>query len=103
MVANEKMVKPEPCTPIFQEQRNQNTDQQQAIAHQVEGKLREEGRQLGHIAVDALDQFAGRMIIMETHIQVEGMPGKLGTQSIGGRPGDILAEIRHTDGNHLLQ
>jgi hypothetical protein len=65
--------------------------------------LREEGRQLGHIPIDALDQFARRVVVMEMHVKTKRMPGKLLPQGIGGRPGDILPEVGHTDGDNLLQ
>ncbi|MCK7527434.1 MAG: hypothetical protein MZV64_62430 [Ignavibacteriales bacterium] len=73
MVTMAKTVKRQPDAPVFEEQGDQDADQQQAVADQVERELREEGRQFGHVAVDALDQFAGRVVVVEAHVEVEGV------------------------------
>ena len=39
---------------------------------------------------------------METHIQVQGVPGQLGAQVIGSGPGYIFADIGYANGNPLL-
>ncbi len=89
-------------TPVFDEQRDKDADHQQSIGDQIQGKLREEGGQLGHVTVDALDQFSGRMVVVEAHIKIERVPGQLGAQVVGGGPCHIFAEIFHTDRHPLL-
>ncbi len=88
--------------PILNVERSENTDQQQTIADEVKRKLREEGGKLGHITVDAFDQFAGCMVVVEAHIEVQRMPGKFGAQGIGRSPGDVFTQVGHTDCHHLL-
>ncbi|HRQ24079.1 MAG TPA: hypothetical protein PLF42_11690, partial [Anaerolineales bacterium] len=46
--------------PVFEEQHCKDAQQEQPVGDEVERELREEGRQFGHVAVDALDQFARR-------------------------------------------
>ena len=82
--------------------RDQNADQQQSIGDQVQRKLREEGCQFGHVAVDALDQFTRRVVVVEFHIQMEGVSGQFGAQVVGGCPCDVFAEIGDADCDDLL-
>ena len=87
----------QPGAPVLAEQGHQDPDQQQAVADQGHHELREEGGHLGHIAVDALDQLAGGVVVVETHIQVQAVPGQLGAQGVGRRPGHVFAQVGDAD------
>ena len=93
----------QPGGQVLTEQGNQDAEQEQQVAEQGDDELREEVCHLCHVAVDALDQLAGGVLIMEAEVEVQAVPGKVQAQGVGGVPGDRLADIRHRDGDDLLQ
>ena len=60
-------------------------------------KLREEVGQRGHIAVDPLDQLAGRAPLVKLHVQPQAVQRQIGAQGVGGLPADILANVGRGD------
>ena len=93
----------QPRAPIFDEERGEDADHQQAVRDQVERELRKEVREFGHVAVNAFDQFARRAIVVKAHVEIERVLGQFGAQSVGGAPGHVLAKIFHRHRDSLLQ
>ena len=98
-----KSAEGQPDAPVFQQHRHQDADQQQQVAEHADDQLREEVGQLGHVAVDALDQLAGADVVVIAHIQVQAVAGHLGAQGIGGRPGHVFTHVGGADPHHLLE
>ena len=65
--------------------------------------MSEKDPELPHVAIDALDQFAGRVLVVKAHIQVKAVAVQFDAQCVVGDPGQVLADIRRADGDHLLQ
>ena len=78
--------------PILNGDQDQDPGQQQATAQDLQHELREEGRQSGDVAVDALDQLAGGLGVLEDQIMAQGVGSKVVAQPVGGRPADLFAE-----------
>ena len=49
--------------------------------------------ELAHITVDPLDQFTGRMVVVESHVQAEHVQGQVAAQGIGRGPTDSFAHV----------
>ena len=70
--------------------------------HDLDGKRGEEVPQVVHVAVNALDHFARRVLVMERHVQPQAVPGQVRAQGVGRGPGDALAEVGGEHRNNLL-
>ena len=92
----------QPDAPVFEQQGDQDAEQQQDVAQHADHQLREEVGQLGHIAVDALDQLARADVVVIAHVQVQAVARHLGAQGVGGRPGHVFAHVGGADPHHLL-
>ena len=55
--------------PLLPKEQHQDAHQEQATPHDLDRERGEEGPQVVHVAVNALDHFAGRVLVMERHIQ----------------------------------
>ena len=89
---NNKDPERRPNPQIFAQQNHQHPDQQEAVAEQLHHQLREKARQRVDVAVNALDHFARRMLLMKREIQAQTVPGQVAAQRIGRPPPYILRQ-----------
>ena len=92
----------QPDAPVLAEQQRDYAHHQQPIAQHQDHKLREEGRERGHVAVDSLDQLAGRMGLVKGHVEPQAVRDQVGAQRVGGGPADAMAHVGGGDGDQLL-
>src|ERR687885_83276 len=59
----------QPGQPVLDQEQDQHAEDQQAAGDDADDELREEVRQLVDVAVDALDQLAGGVRLMEGHVE----------------------------------
>ena len=79
--------------PILAEEQGQGAHEQQAAADHAQHELREEGGEGAYVAVDALDQGAGGIGLVEGHVELKRVQRQIHAQGVGGGPGHTLAEV----------
>ena len=92
----------EPDTPVLVEQDDQDSDRQEAIAHQADDHLREKAGQRGHVPVDPFDELSGRVHLVKGHIEPKGVQGQIATQRVRRCPSDRLAQVGRGHGQGLV-
>ena len=88
--------------PQLEPQGQQHPRQQQDVGHDLQHEEGEEVGQVGHVAVDALDQLAGGALLMEPQVEGQAVPGQVCPQPVGGRPAHPLPRVGGPDGQQLL-
>src|SRR5690606_22040300 len=76
--------------PVDAKEQEDDADGEQGIAEDVEDELGEEVPEQEDVAVDAFDQRAGRVTVVELHVQVEHMLSEVGAHLVGGGPADVF-------------
>ncbi len=89
--------------PILCKEHDEDAAEQQQVAQHADDHLREKVREFGHVAVNALDEFAGAAVVMKAHVQAQAVAGQFGAQRVGGGPGHVFAHVGGADGDHLLE
>jgi hypothetical protein len=89
--------------PVLEEEGDQDAGEEEAVGREVQRELREEGRQLPDVSVYPLDELAGRVVVVEAHVQGQRALGELGAQRVGRRPGHALPEVGDRQGYELLR
>ena len=89
--------------PVFEQQHHEHAKQQQAVADNADHELRKKVGQRIDIAVDALDQLAGRMEVVERLRQAQAMQRQVLAQTVGGVPAEPFALPRRADRHDLRQ
>jgi len=56
-----------------------------------------------HVAVDPLDQVAGRVRLVERQIEAQAVARQVGAQLVGGAPAHVLAEIDDGESHGALR
>jgi hypothetical protein len=77
------------------------TEQEHGSEH-PHRELGEEVGQSGNVAIDALDHLAWRSGIVEAHVELEAVPGKVFTQQVGSRPTDVCAAVGRSCTEELI-
>ena len=73
-------------------EQHQDPDQKDDVADDMDGELREEVRQGGHVPVDPLDQLARSSLLVECEVEPDAMVGQVGAQFVRRRPPDPLPD-----------
>ncbi len=89
--------------PVDPGEQREDTDRQQPVADDLDDEAGEEVAELVDIAVDALDEGAGGVGIVEGGVESQNVEGEVGAQVVGGGPADILGHPRLDEGDSLRQ
>ena len=92
----------QPRAPIFDEQRNEDANEEKSVGDEVQRKLRKERRQFGHVAINAFDELARRVVVVKFHVEMQGVFGEFGAEGVGGCPRDVFAQPCDPDRDDLL-
>ena len=87
---------------VFAEQYCHHADEQKAVAKNLYDKVGKKAGQCVDVAVNALDHFAGRTLLVKREIQVEAVLGQVVAQGIGGPPAYIFRQDSAAYGRDLL-
>ena len=92
-----------PTCAFSRQSRREDRDDQQRVADYFDDHLAEEFGQRRDVAVDALDQLAGRVRLVKWHIEAEQVAGQVGTEAVRGCPAQIEAGIGTAQVDHPAQ
>ncbi len=91
-----------PTAGVLEEERTEDAEDQQDVGEDADDELGEEVGELGHVAVDALDQVARRGVVVVAHVQGDAVRGEIRAQLVGGLPREVLPDVRRGHAETLL-
>ncbi len=91
--------KPDP--PILAEQKRYDAGDEDRVPGYVDREPRKEVGQRRDVSVDPLDELAGRVVLVERRIEMEGVPQEIEAQRVGRRPCHRLTNVGCCDGQKL--
>jgi len=83
--------------PVLQVNEDDDAGQEDDASDHLQHELGKEVGQGRCIAIDALDHFTGRMLVVKSHIQVEAVVGEVVAHLVRRAPPHILSEIGADD------
>jgi hypothetical protein len=90
-----------PNPPVLHGEQDEDARQQDRVAGHRHDQLREKVRQGAHVAVDARDQLARRVRLVERGVEPQAVEGQVLAQCVGRPPGHVLAKERGQDAQRL--
>ena len=91
----------DPHAPVGAEQQDEDTHQEHGVPEYPQDKLREERRQLSHVAIHALDHLAGSFGVVERQIQPQAVQGQVLADFVGRGPSHVFAGVSRTRRDQL--
>ena len=79
--------------PVLAVEQGEQAQHEQPIRDQADQEARQEAGKLSHIAVDALDQLAGRVALVEGHVEPQTVQREIVPQRVRRLPAQIEPDI----------